>query len=83
MTVPTKPPPADGPPATGSSQEVAFLFSVELPVSVTQIWENLPHLKAVVMYGETPVEKVASVYTVRQRPGHGGGGTRGGVGATR
>ncbi|XP_036211334.1 long-chain-fatty-acid--CoA ligase ACSBG1 isoform X1 [Myotis myotis] len=33
---------------------------------ILKIWENLPHLKAVVMYGETPVEKVASVYTMEE-----------------
>ncbi|XP_014401743.1 PREDICTED: long-chain-fatty-acid--CoA ligase ACSBG1 [Myotis brandtii] len=31
---------------------------------ILKIWENLPHLKAVVMYGEPPVEKVANVYTM-------------------
>lgn len=61
--------PADRPPATGRSPEATFLFSVELRVSVTQIWQDLPHLKAVVMYGEPPVGKVANVYTVRERPG--------------
>ncbi|ELK27611.1 Long-chain-fatty-acid--CoA ligase ACSBG1 [Myotis davidii] len=35
---------------------------------ILKIWENLPHLKAVVMYGETPVEKVARVYTMLFNP---------------
>ncbi|KAK1327763.1 hypothetical protein QTO34_012671 [Cnephaeus nilssonii] len=54
------------PPATGRSPEATFLFSVELRVSVTQIWQDLPHLKAVVMYGEPPVGKVANVYTMEE-----------------
>lgn len=33
----------------------------------TQIWKDLPHLKAVVIYREPPVEKMANVYTVQQR----------------
>lgn len=44
----------------------------------TQIWKNLPHLKAVVTYGEPPPERMASVHTVwAERPGHRLGGLSG------
>jgi long-chain-fatty-acid--CoA ligase ACSBG len=29
-----------------------------------QIWKDLPHLKAVVIYQEPPPKKMANVYTV-------------------
>lgn len=49
---------------------------MELGVSVTQIWQDLPHLKAVVIYGEPPVEKVSNVYTVRAEASSLGEGDR-------
>lgn len=33
---------------------------------ILKIWQDLPHLKAVVMYGEPPVGKVANVYTMEE-----------------
>ncbi|KAM8784031.1 long-chain-fatty-acid--CoA ligase ACSBG1 isoform 2-T2 [Rhynchonycteris naso] len=33
---------------------------------ILKIWKNLPHLKAVVIYQEPPVEKMASVYTMEE-----------------
>ncbi|XP_022272729.1 long-chain-fatty-acid--CoA ligase ACSBG1 isoform X4 [Canis lupus baileyi] len=31
---------------------------------ILKVWKNLPHLKAVVIYGEAPPKKMANVYTI-------------------
>ncbi|XP_077730799.1 long-chain-fatty-acid--CoA ligase ACSBG1 isoform X1 [Canis aureus] len=33
---------------------------------ILKVWKNLPHLKAVVIYGEAPPKKMANVYTMEE-----------------
>ncbi|XP_048649451.1 long-chain-fatty-acid--CoA ligase ACSBG1 isoform X1 [Marmota marmota marmota] len=33
---------------------------------ILKIWKNLPHLKAVVIYGESPSKKITNVYTMEE-----------------
>uniref|UniRef100_A0A452U326 Long-chain-fatty-acid--CoA ligase ACSBG1 n=1 Tax=Ursus maritimus TaxID=29073 RepID=A0A452U326_URSMA len=57
--------------AQDSRANIIVLDTQKQLEKILKTWKNLPHLKAVVTYGETPPEKMANVYTMEELMGLG------------